>query len=96
MLKNCTIGQETIARHNTDGAIFDDYNLALLREYCADPSKKDDFLKRHGLVDEEGQTPGVVAERKSSLIGYAITTGAFPDEQATLLRDWFESGAAGV
>lgn len=97
MLNTHTLGKETIARHGTENAIFDDNELAFLREYCADPSKKDEIMHGRGMADKVGQEPGFTASHvKGSLVGYAIATGALSDEEVLDLREWFEKGGAGI
>jgi len=92
MLRSHTLAQNTISRHNTDDAIFGSQELDLLREYCADPSRKDEILRKRDMLDNPGDEVGTRAHEKGSLAGYAIVAGALTGDQVEMLRAWFEKG----
>ncbi|KAL9071748.1 MAG: hypothetical protein Q9161_004012 [Pseudevernia consocians] len=97
MLETRTFAPTVISNHNTSNAIFDDTQLAILREFSADPSKKDEILSQHDMTDAPGDRPGQKAAEKGSLTGvviarYGTSETAFQDGDIEKLNEWFESG----
>ena len=95
MIDTHTLARNVIERHNTPNDVFDDENLALLKRFCDDPSKKDEILRGKDMIDEPGTAPGTKANFvHGSLVGYCIARHGtddpvLSDGEIVMLRDWF-------
>ena len=110
ILNKHELAHRTITQHNTDLAIFDDDQLAILKRFSMDPSRETQakILEQScGVeVDPEG-TPdeeiGKKAAVKGSLAGLVVARyGRVKDDVHTFypseveaLREWFENAQTG-
>ncbi|KAK3713520.1 hypothetical protein LTR37_008478 [Vermiconidia calcicola] len=111
ILGNHELAHRTITQHNTDLAIFDDDQLAILKRFTLDPTPGTRCWVLENMcgavVDPEG-TPdekiGRAVGDKGSLAGYVVARyGRVKDDRHTFypseieaLRKWFEGGGGGV
>jgi len=89
MVRSKTLAREVIARADDPCPVFDDENLAVLRQYVFDtsPANLAAMSEQHGWKLEDEQWD-------NSLIGYAIAKDAFSEEDIAALRKFFEEREA--
>jgi hypothetical protein len=93
LMKTHGLADQIIATHKLKPAnILDNNELAKLRQFVSNPSKKDEFLRQHGLEDGPNEAPGTGAKAKMGLVGYAVATDAFDQTEIQALKNWFDSG----
>lgn len=98
MISSHTIATSIISRHNTPTAVLDAGELAMLKDFCVHPGKKDAILAREDMKDEVGQRPGARAlATKGSLVGlliarYGTSEPALTEGEIQELKEWFEQG----
>jgi hypothetical protein len=97
LLANHTLADAIIEHHPLAPAnILDNSELALLRAYVCNPSNVKELLAQSDMVDKEGDRPGTRAQKRwGSLAGYVVAAGALDEREIKLLKEWFDSGAAG-
>ena len=100
MIETGTLRENIIKRHGGPESVFDDEELARLRDFVTDPEKAAEILKQNRMQDNEEDKPGAAAQRNGSLAGHIIakhgTTGAvLTDDDIVALREWFANGNAG-
>ncbi|QDS70969.1 hypothetical protein FKW77_007307 [Venturia effusa] len=81
------LGHEIVRAYDdqaADGEILDSEELALLREYIADPSPNgtQTFLQTYGFTDAPSTKPG-------SLVGYVVAKGGFSTSEISTLTKFF-------
>lgn len=92
MLSTHTLAEEIIAHHGTDKAILDDQNLALLRDYCAKPSNKEEVLREHGMFEDPTLLRGAHVSSGRSLAEFVVEKDALSKEEIAMLKAWFDRG----
>ena len=105
MLDNHELARRTITQHNTDLAIFDDTQLAILKRFVMDPSPETRnwvLEQSNSLEPEDTPEPeiGRLAANHGSLVGLVVARyGRVRDDHHTFtpgegdaLREWFRSG----
>ena len=101
VIRSHLLAASIIARqHNPDTRIFDDSELDLLQEFCANPTKREEILVKHDMVDESGTPAGSRAQKTGSLAGFCIArhgtdNPALQEAEIEMLRNWFHRGGAG-
>jgi len=97
MMSTHTLAAEIIARAHDEHAVLDAEELALLKEFCSNPTSlehKKMLLQKTDLLDREDQQPGDKAKEKGSLVGYVIAVSVGGREvlgegEVEMLRGWF-------
>ena len=99
MIASGTLAKETMARHGSDQAIFDDANIVELRQFVEDPGATRAAL--YGTADPvSGDVQAMVKKTSSgecTLVQYAAAVhgteqAALSDEEIVALRAWFATG----
>ena len=95
MIASHSLTDEIISRHNDPCPILGPSELILLTSYVHAPVQRLDILQANDMLDVEGNRPGSRAhEAHGSLIGYALATEYFNEQDITKLKDWFDEGHA--
>ncbi|MCJ1396020.1 hypothetical protein MMC18_008907 [Xylographa bjoerkii] len=98
VMRSHLLAASIIARHQMpEHKILDDRELGILRQFCANPAKKDEVLMKHDMVDKSRKPAGSSAQQLSSLAGHCVArhgteNPALNEEEIEMLRNWFERG----
>jgi len=91
------IKNHTLATSIMQGFVFDDQQLATMKQFCLDPSQKDTILREKGMWDHSGNRPDLAATAggKTGLAEYIIArhgtdNAVLYDKEIEMLKGWFE------
>ncbi|KAK4971942.1 hypothetical protein LTR66_011351 [Elasticomyces elasticus] len=87
-----TLANLIISRYNTNEAVLDSSELALLRLFCTDQSvsNRDAILVERDMVDEPGIRPGEKAARSFVIARYGTHDPALQEWEWKMLKEWFD------
>jgi hypothetical protein len=97
MISNHTLAEEIISRANDSSPLLDANELALLKQFCSQPTSlehKKTLLETTGMADQADDKAGDKAHAKGSLVGYIIAQSVRGKElldegEVERLRVWF-------
>lgn len=97
MIAKHTLAEEIISRANDASPVLDTNEIALLKQFCAQPTSlehKKKLLETAGMEDQAGDKVGHRAQGKGSLVGYIIAQSIAGKEvldegEVDRLRAWF-------